>query len=129
MKILDFNKLGRSFKAAGEGLIAAFHEQTFRIFCFCALTVVLLMFVFRLSLREKIIVVFLVTLNLTLELINSQIEKILDIVQPAFDQRVKLIKDISAAAVLLASLGAAIIGTLIFLPYFSRLLNFFCLGV
>ena len=125
MKILDIKKVWRSFKAAFSGLKLAFNEQTFRIFCFCGFIIIVLMFVFKLSIREKIIVVFLITLNLTLELINSQIEKILDIVQPNFDQRVKVIKDISAGAVLLASLGAATVGTLIFLPYLIDFLNFF----
>ena len=121
MKILDFKKLRNSFRAAFRGLRLAFFEQTFRIFCFCAFFVIIFMFIFRISLREKIIVIFLITLNLTLELINSQIEKILNILQPNYDKKVKIIKDISAGAVLIACLGSAIIGILIFLPYLQIL--------
>ncbi len=79
------------------------------------------MFILGLHLQEKIIVIFFITLILTLELINSQIEKILNILQPNYDPRVKTIKDVSAAAVLIACLGSAIIGFLIFLPYLGRI--------
>ena len=117
MKILNFKKLGASFKAAFHGLRLALSEQTFRILCFCGFVVIIFMFIFGLSFLEKIIVLFLVTLILTFELINSQIEKILDFLQPNHDPKIKIIKDISAGAVLIACLGAAIIGILIFLPY------------
>jgi diacylglycerol kinase len=75
------------------------------------------MFVLNLPTREKIIIIFIITLVLTLELINSQIERILNILQPNYDLRVKIIKDISAAAVLIACFGSVVIGILIFLPY------------
>ena len=75
------------------------------------------MFILELSFLEMIIVIFLITLILSLELINTQIEKILNFLQPNHDPKVKIIKDISAGAVLLACLGALIIGFLIFLPH------------
>jgi len=58
---------------------------------------------------------------LILELINSAMERFLDFLQPAEDIRVKKIKDLLASIVLLVSLGAAIIGFLVFLPYIFRL--------
>jgi len=71
---------------------------------------------------EKLIIIFLIAVVLALELINTQIEKVLNILNPNYDQRVKLIKDISAGAVLLFCLGALIIGILIFFPYFKEFL-------
>jgi len=124
MEILNFKKLLNSFRAAFLGLRSAYGEQVFRIFCFAGLLIIISMFVLSLPLREKIIVIFLIVLILTLELINSQIEKILDILQPNHDPRVKIIKDISAAAVLIGCLGAIIIGILIFLPYLRIFLSF-----
>ncbi len=106
------------FGFAFRGLKSAVGEQTFRIFCSIALLVLALMFIFRIPLYEKIILILTITLVITLELINSRIERILDIFQPNYDPKVKIIKDISAGAVLLASIGAAIIGILIFRPYF-----------
>jgi len=117
MKETVFKKLRDSFRAAFQGLRSALREQTFRILCFCALPVIIFMFILELSFLEMIIVIFLITLILSLELINTQIEKILNFLQPNHDPKVKIIKDISAGAVLLACLGALIIGFLIFLPH------------
>jgi len=54
---------------------------------------------------------------LTLEMINTSIERILDLLHPEKHPEIKIIKDISAAAVLLAALGALVIGLKIFIPY------------
>lgn len=120
--ILDFKKLIKSFGYAIDGLKIVLQEQTFKIFCFIALLVIILMFLFQVSLFEKLILILTITFLVTFELINSRIEEIIDVFQPNQDEKAKAIKDISAAAVLLASLGATIIGILIFLP---RLIDIF----
>ena len=120
--ILDFKKLIKSFGYAIDGLKIVLQEQTFKIFCFIALLVIILMFLFQVSLFEKLILILTITFLVTFELINSRIEEIVDVFQPNQDEKAKVIKDISAAAVLLASLGATIIGILIFLP---RLIDIF----
>ena len=123
MKIIDFKKLINSFKFAFQGLKSAFSGQSFRIVCFFAALAIILMIVLGLFLQEKIIVILLIALVLSFELINSQIENILNILQPNHEQKIKIIKDMSAAAVLVVSLSALIIGILIFLPY---ILKIFC---
>lgn len=115
--IISFRKLKSSFKAALKGLKTAHSQQTFQILCLCGFLVVILMFVLGIHLLEKIIVIFLITSVLAFELLNTQIEKVLDFLQPDHDPIIKRIKDISAGAVLVISIGAAIIGFLIFLPY------------
>ena len=123
--MINFKKLIKNFGFAFVGLKKAASEQTFRIFIMAAVLVIVLMFVFDVSHYEKLMLVLIITIVVTLELINSRIERILDIFQPDYDERVRIIKDISAGAVLLACLGAAIIGFLIFWPYFQ---NLFFLG-
>jgi diacylglycerol kinase len=54
---------------------------------------------------------------LVLEIINSIFERIVDVYKPRLNPYVRDIKDMMAAAVLIASLGAAIIGLMIFIPY------------
>ncbi|MBF8456119.1 diacylglycerol kinase family protein [Kaistella sp. G5-32] len=54
---------------------------------------------------------------LSLEILNTAAEKICDIVQPEFDERVKIIKDISAAAVVLMSFAAICVGILVYWKY------------
>ena len=118
----SFKKLIKSFGYAIEGLKIALQEQTFRIFCFIAIFVVVLMFLLEVSFYEKLILIFTITFLLAIELVNSRIEKIVDIFQPNYDQGAKTIKDVTAGAVFLASLGALIIGILIFLPRFFKVL-------
>ena len=117
----SFKKLIKNFGFALTGLKEAASEQTFRIFIFIAALVVVLMFFFNTSHYEKLILVLIITFIVTLELINSRIERILDIFQPKHDPRVRIIKDISASAVFLACFGAALLGVLIFWPYFQEL--------
>jgi diacylglycerol kinase len=107
----------KSFQCALRGLGYAFQEQTVRIMILIAFSVVFLTFFFDTSPTEKALVFLTITLVLGLELINSQVERTLDIVEPQFSQRVGEIKDISAGAVLVASIGALLIGIIIFLPF------------
>lgn len=53
---------------------------------------------------------------LVTEIINSAIENLVDLVSPEKQKKAGLIKDMAAAAVLIASITAAIIGVLIFYP-------------
>ncbi len=76
-----------------------------------------LSYIFPLEVWERVIIIFLIGTVFSMELINSQVERTLDIVQPDYDVRVKNIKDISAGAVLIASITSLIIGIIIFLPY------------
>lgn len=81
------------------------------------LTVVLLGLAVQLTRGEWALVVIVCGLVLTLELINTAVEKTLDIVKPRFDEHVGSVKDIMAGAVLLVSLVSLIIGFLIFWPH------------
>lgn len=116
--MLNFKKLRLSFKLASEGLkIAVLEEQTFKFQLIIGGLVFFFMFCFPLASVERIILVLTVVFILGLELINSQVERVLDFLCPDHDPRVKRIKDLSAAAVLIACLGSIFIGLLIFLPY------------
>ena len=119
----DFKKLIKSFGYAFDGLKEVFYkEQTFKIFCVITVVVIILMFLFRISFFEKLILILTITFLMTFELINSRIEEIVNAFQPNQDPKAKIIKDITAGAVLLASLGALIIGILIFLPRLIEIL-------
>ena len=110
-------KLIKSFRCAFNGIKYALEEKTIRILFIIALMVIILMFYFPLSFIERSILFLCISFVLGLELMNSQVEKTLDIVKPEFCKEVRKIKDISAGAVLIASLGTLIVGILIFLPY------------
>ncbi len=113
-----------SFKYAFHGLIYALKERTFRILLIIAFFVITLSFILEISLIEWSIVFLTIIIVLSLELLNTQVERTLDILQPKTDLRVRVIKDVSAAAVLIASIGSAIIGIIIFLPYIIQISRF-----
>jgi len=120
-KGISLKKLVNSFKNAFSGLrVAILQEQTFKIQAFIAIFVLLLSFYFKVSKIDFLILFLVMILVLSLELINSQIERILDYLNQEFDEKIKIIKDLSAAAVLLAALSSLIIGLLTFLPYIIK---------
>jgi len=116
--MINFRKLHLSFKCAFQGLKTAIREeQTFKIQVIAGILVLILMFGFPLTVLERAVLILTIILVLALELINSQIERILDFLQPNHDPKIRKIKDLSASAVLIASLGSIAIALLIFLPY------------
>lgn len=117
---MEKQSFSKSFKIATFGLWAAFKEErNFRIQFIIAIVVIALAFVLRLSRIEDAILGIIILLVLSLELINSQIEKFLNIIHPDHHPHVKIIKDFSAGAVLLSVIGSVVVGLLIFWPHIA----------
>jgi len=107
-----------SLRIALFGIKSAFEkERNFRTMLLMAVIVIILMIALGLNPIEESILLLTILAVLSLELINSQIEKFLDLIQPTLQPRVKIIKDLSAGAVLFSALGSIFIGILIFLPH------------
>lgn len=111
-------RLIKSFHFAFRGLQYAWrHELNFRIETLTALVVVIAGLVLGIT-REEWMALLLVILSVfVLELFNSVIEILVDLVKPRLHEYVQIVKDVMAGAVLLASLIAAVIGFTIFIPY------------
>ncbi len=73
-------------------------------------------FIFELSTLEWVIQIMAISLVLGIEGLNTAVEKLSDFVHPDFNDKIGFIKDISAGAVMFVSIGASIIGLLIYLP-------------
>jgi|688.fasta_scaffold1523750_1 diacylglycerol kinase len=58
---------------------------------------------------------------LVLEAMNTSIELLADVYTQEFNLKIKQVKDIAAGAVLIASIFAAIVGFVIFLPHLSAM--------
>ena len=113
----------KGFVYAFNGLIAFFtSERNGRIQLVVALFIVAIGWWFHLSKTEWITILACIAAVLSLEMINSAIEKLCNLVQPTYHPVIKTIKDISAGAVLWVSVISAIIGGIIFLPKISDLL-------
>lgn len=118
MSIVDSQKLIKSFRYAFRGFWYVFKsEQNIRIQLFISLIVVVLMVYFRVALWQAIILLVVMTQVLVLELINTIFEKMVDMLRPRIHYYAEVIKDIMAATVLVTSIGAIIVGILIFAPY------------
>jgi diacylglycerol kinase len=122
------NRLFTSFKDAFEGVrYAFFHEPNFRIQIFFGLLAMLLAVIFPLKGSERLLIVILTFMVLVIELLNTAIEKFIDLLKPRLHHYAKIVKDVMAGAVFLTVLGAVIVGLIIFIPYFivfiSRLVN------
>ena len=114
-----------SFRTAWNGIWTVLvQEPAFKYMMAAALLVIAVMLYFPTSRTEKAVLLVMIFSVLGLEVINSVMERFLDFLQPNHDSRVKVIKDLLAAFVLFVSLGAAIIGILIFWPYFKPLISF-----
>lgn len=112
-------KFLRSFYYAMQGIIVSVREQVnLRIQIVTALGVVVLGIYFRITMKEWAILVLVIGLVLGLELMNTSIENLVDLVTKERKPLAGKIKDIAAGAVLIVSLSALIIGWLIFKPYF-----------
>ena len=122
--MIRIKRLFKSFTYACRGLIKTFkEEQNLRIQSIAALLVVLSAWFFQVNRLEWCLLILVVGLVIFAEIINSAVERVTDVLKPRINNYVKEIKDIMAAAVMLASLIAVIVGVIIFAPYF---VNLFC---
>ena len=112
--------LSNRLKSVGYALKGAIllvkTEASIKIQVFIAIVVTAAGFYFNISTLEWIIQIFAIGMVLGIEGLNTAIEKIADYVQPEFDKKIGFIKDISAGAVMLVSMAAAIIGLIIYIP-------------
>jgi len=91
-------------------------EHNARVHVFISICVIVAGFVLEVSINEWLFLILSIGLVLTLEIINSSIENISDFVSPEKHEKIKIIKDLSAAAVLVGAITASVIGLLIFTP-------------
>src|SRR3989338_6815973 len=106
-----------SLRHASRGIISVFRAgQNFMLQITVGLVLIFMGIFFRVSIIEWLSLILIATLVLILEMINTAVEKILDVVKPRLDERVGLIKDIMAGAVLISSFSSLIIGFFVFLP-------------
>jgi diacylglycerol kinase (ATP) len=99
------------------------NEEAIKVQSFVFLIIITLGFYFEITSKEWIIHIILIGFILTTEALNTVAEKICDLINPKYDERIKLIKDISAGAVSFAVLSSLIILLIIYFPYIKQLIN------
>ncbi len=107
----------RSFVYAGRGLaIVVGSERNARIHVVLAIIVVIVGAVLGIERWEWCAVIGAIALVTVAETLNTSIERLLDRLSPEQDPEIGAAKDLAAGAVLLAALGAAAIGAVVFGP-------------
>lgn len=110
-------KFIKGFGYAFSGVAYAFKTQlNFKFHVVALLLTALAGWHFKLSVNEWLWIVVAAAIVLITELINTAIEVLVDLVSPEYNPKAKIIKDVAAASVLIAAIGAAIIGLIIFIP-------------
>ena len=75
-------------------------------------------FYFNISRTEWLFQTLAIGFVMSIEGLNTAVEKIADFIHPNYHERIGFIKDIAAGAVFFAALTAIAIGTIIYLPKF-----------
>ena len=119
----SFIKRVQSFKHALNGLRLIWQaEHNFRVHLIILLLTCITGFIMKISNLEWISIAIVSSIVLVTELLNTSIERISDFITKEKNPTIKLIKDIAAAAVLIAALSAIIVGLIIFGPYLKALI-------
>lgn len=129
MKLIDNIKIKKRLKLQGktnfldsmnhaiDGLnYTVSRERNFKIEITIGILVIIAGFIFKVSKIEWIILLITIASVLALELINTSIERCVDLVTKDYNELAKNAKDVSAGAVLMMSFFAFCIGIIIFLP-------------
>lgn len=110
-------KIINSFKYAFQGILTALKtEQNLKIHFAIMILVIIAGFILKISSIEWITCVILFAFVISLELINTAIETVVDLAMPEINEKAKIAKDVAAAAVLVSAICAAIVGVIIFIP-------------
>ena len=83
-----------------------------------ALLMIIAGFYFKINATEWLFQTLSIGLVMSIEGLNTAIEKIADFIHPEYHSKIGFIKDISAGAVLFAALTAIVIGLIIYVPKF-----------
>lgn len=118
---MPLRKWVESANYAIEGILhAAKTERHLRYHFYAAVLILLLSLILGITRSEFIAIAIVAIIVLSVEMLNTAIEATVDIIFKEYDNRAKIIKDIAAGAVLTASIGAAVVGYIIFLPYLKN---------
>lgn len=110
-------KFIKSFKYAGAGARHAFQTQrNLWIHFFVALFVLALALWVGVNWLEFLVLVVVVFNVIAVEMFNTAIEELTNILSPEHRKEAALAKNVAAGAVLVMAIGAVIIGLMVFLP-------------
>jgi diacylglycerol kinase (ATP) len=128
---MEFKKESRFVQGRLKSVLFAFNgavklvftEPSIKIQFFIGILVIWAGFYFDITTVEWMIQTLCIGLVLSIEGLNTAVEKIADFVHPDYHERIGFIKDIAAGAVFFAAITAIVIGCIIYVPYISQCFN------
>ena len=121
--IIDRKKVLKSFRYAVVGLFSLFREENnARVHLVASVITIVGAYLLQFSLIEWAILLLTISMVLVAEAFNTALERLANRVSTEYHVLIKEAKDISAAAVLLAAIGACVIGVVLFTPKLLQLL-------
>jgi diacylglycerol kinase len=112
----------QAFAYAFSGFYEAAKSEThLKIHIVASFCVMAMGVYFSLTTAEWFAIGICIALVISFELINSAIEKLCDVYSEEENTKIKYIKDVSAAAVLVVAIFSAVVGVVVFVPYVSKL--------
>jgi len=109
--------LVRSFAFAIEGIVHSLkYERNIKIHLAVALAVIILGVLYNVSSFEWLLIIFAIGGMISFELMNTAVERVVDLVTSERHPLAKQAKDIAAGAVLIYAVMSVMIGCIIFLP-------------
>ena len=122
--MIHHRTLIQSFGFALQGIkYALMNDQNFRVHIAVALIVIAASIYFDVNPFEMGILGVMIVLVIATEMINTAIENMVDLITKEHREEAKIAKDVSSGMVLISSLGALIVGFLIFTPHILDLLG------
>ncbi|MBE6109386.1 MAG: diacylglycerol kinase family protein [Erysipelotrichaceae bacterium] len=101
------------FRPAFNGILLGFKDPAIRLQMILAMLAMIAGFVLKLNIAEWIAVILCMGLVLSSEILNTCVEKVCDLYSKEEDERIKVIKDLAAGAVLVSAICALITAALI----------------
>lgn len=117
--MIDFKKFWRSFGFAFQGLRWLFEENNAKIHLSATIWVVGLGIYLGIKPWEWMALSLAIALVFITEAINTALERLTDLASPQQHPLAGKVKDLAAAAVLIAALFAIIVGLVVFVPHFK----------
>ena len=107
----------KSFRYAWKGITAfIIHEHNATLHLMGTIAVIILATILHVSKTEWLALVFAMGFVWVAEMFNTCVERVMDFISIKPHEDIKYIKDLAAAAVLVAAITAAIVGCIVFIP-------------
>ena len=113
---MNARKFFRSFIYAFNGFILASKQQNMKFHLASAAVVLIAAFATGVSTLEWVLLFIVIGMVISLEMVNTAIEAVVDLASPDIHPLAKVAKDVAAGAVLVFAVVSVIIGVLIFIP-------------